>query len=131
MQASFEELQGVQGVGPRIAESVRRFVEDAHNAKIIDRLKKAGLQFEDKRRRSAKQSALTGKTVVLTGTLLSFTREQAKQMIEDAGGRVAASVSSKTDYVVVGADAGSKLDKATKLGIQIIGEDEFIRFVNS
>lgn len=131
MQASFEELQGVQGVGPRIAESVRRFVEDAHNAKIIDRLKKAGLQFEEKRRRGVKQSALTGKTVVLTGTLLSFTREQAKQMIQDAGGHVAASVSSKTDYVVVGADAGSKLDKATKLGIQTIGEEEFIRFVNS
>ena len=129
--ASFEELQGIQGVGPRIAESVRRFVDDTHNARIIDRLKKAGLQFEEKPRRSAKQSALTGKTVVLTGTLSSFTREKAKQMIEDSGGHVASSVSSKTDYVVAGADPGSKLDKAKKLGVRIVDEDEFVRLFNS
>jgi DNA ligase (NAD+) len=127
--ASFEELQGIQGVGPRIAESLRRFVGDAHNARIIDRLKKAGLQFEEKRRRNAKQSSLTGKTVVLTGTLSSLTREQAKQMIEDSGGHVSSSVSSKTDYVVAGADPGSKLDKAKKLGVQVLEEDEFIRIV--
>ena len=129
--ASFEELQGIQGVGPRIAESLRRFVDDTHNARIIDRLKKAGLQFEEKRRRSAKQSALSGKTVVLTGTLSSFTREKAKQMIEDSGGHVASSVSSKTDYVVAGVDPGSKLDKAKKLGVRIVEEDEFVRLVNS
>ncbi len=127
--ASFEELQGIQGVGPRIAESIRRFVDDAHNARIIDRLKKAGLQFEEKRRRNTKQSSLTGKTVVLTGTLSSLTREQAKQMIEDSGGHVSSSVSSKTDYVVAGADPGSKLDKAKKLGVQVLEEDEFIRIV--
>jgi DNA ligase (NAD+) len=129
--ASFEELQGIQGVGPRIAESIRRFLDDKHNARIIDRLKKAGLQFEEKRRRSAKQSALTGKTVVLTGTLPSFTRDQAKRMIEESGGHVASSVSSKTDYVVAGADPGSKLDKAKQLGVKIVGEDEFVRLVNS
>ncbi len=129
--ASFDELQGIQGVGPRIAESIRRFLDDTHNARIIDRLKKAGLQFEEKRRRSAKQSALTGKTVVLTGTLSSYTREQARQMIEDSGGHVASSVSSKTDYVVVGADPGSKHDKAKKLGVQIVEEEEFVRLVKS
>jgi len=128
--ASFEELQGIQGVGPQIAESIRRFVDDSHNARIIDRLKKAGLQFEEKRHRDAKQSALTGKTVVLTGTLSSFTREQAKQMIEDSGGHVASSVSSKTNYVVAGAEPGSKLEKAKKLGVRIVEEDEFIRLVN-
>jgi DNA ligase (NAD+) len=130
-EASFEELQGIQGVGPRIAESIRRFVDDTHNARIIDRLQKAGLQFEEKRRRSAKQSALTGKTVVLTGTLSSFTREKARQVIEDSGGHVASSVSNKTDYVVAGADPGSKLDKAKKLGVRIVEEDEFVRLVNS
>ncbi len=127
--ASFDELQGIQGVGPRIAESIRRFLDDTHNARIIDRLKKAGLQFEEKRRRSAKQSALTGKTVVLTGTLSSYTREQARQMIEDSGGHVVSSVSSKTDYVVVGADPGSKHDKAKKLGVRIVEEEEFVRLV--
>jgi DNA ligase (NAD+) len=129
--ASFEELQGIQGVGPRIAESVRRFVEDKHNLKIIERLKKAGLQFEEKQRRSVKRSALTGKTVVLTGTLSSLTRDQARQMIENSGGHVASSVSSKTDYVVVGVDPGSKLNTAQKLGVQTLREEEFIRLVES
>ena len=130
VDATVEELQDVQGVGPRIAESLRRFVDDKHNAKIMNRLKNAGLQFEEKRRRSVAQSALTGKTLVLTGTLPTLTRDQAKQMIEDAGGHVTSSVSSKTDYVVVGEDAGSKLEKARKLGIQTLGEDEFVRLVN-
>jgi DNA ligase (NAD+) len=129
--ASFEELQGIQGVGPRIAESIRRFVEDKHNLKTIERLKKAGLQFEEKQRRSVKRSALTGKTVVLTGTLTSITRDQARQMIENSGGHVASSVSSKTDYVVVGVDPGSKLTAAKKLGVQALGEEEFIRLVGS
>ena len=129
MDASFDDLQGVQGVGPRIAESVERFVGDSHNAKIIGRLKKAGLQFEEKRRRSVKQSAFTGKTVVLTGTLVSFTRDQAREMIVEAGGRVASSVSAKTDFVVVGAEAGSKLDKAQKLGIRTLDEDAFIALI--
>ncbi|MDP2887190.1 MAG: NAD-dependent DNA ligase LigA [Ignavibacteria bacterium] len=129
--ASFEELQGIQGVGPRIAESVRRFVEDKHNLKVIERLKKAGLQFEEKQRRSVRRSALTGKTVVLTGTLSSLTRDQARQMIENSGGHVASSVSSKTDYVVVGIDPGSKLNTAQKLGVQTLREEEFIRLVES
>ena len=129
--ASFEELQGIQGIGPRIAESIRRFVDDSHNARIIDRLMKAGLQFEEKRHRNANQSALTGKTLVLTGTLSSFTRDQAKQMIEDSGGHVASSVSSKTDYVVAGAEPGSKLEKAKKLGVRIVEEDEFVRLVKN
>jgi DNA ligase (NAD+) len=129
--ASLDELQGIQGVGPRIAESIRRFVEDKHNLKTIERLKKAGLQLEEKQRRSVKQSALTGKTVVLTGTLSSLTRDEARQMIENSGGHVASSVSSKTDYVVVGVDPGSKLNTAKKLGIQTLREEEFIRLVGS
>jgi DNA ligase (NAD+) len=131
IETSLEELQGIQGVGPRIAESIRRFVEDKHNLKIIERLKKAGLLFEEKQQRSVKRTALTGKTVVLTGTLSSLTREQAKQMIENSGGRVVASVSGKTDYVVVGVDPGSKLNTAKKLGVQTLREEEFIRLVGS
>ena len=131
MSASFEELQGIQGVGPRIAESLHRFVEDKHNLKIIERLKKAGLQFGEQRRRVVKQSPVTGKTLVLTGMLSTMTRDQAKQKIEELGGHVASSVSARTDFVVVGAEAGSKLDKAKKLGVQTLDEDEFLKLVNA
>lgn len=129
--ATFEELQSVQGIGPRIAESIRRFLEDKHNRKIIDRLAKSGLTLEEKKKRSARQTAFTGKTVVLTGTLEAYGREEAKSLIEERGGHVSSSVSSKTDYVVVGLDAGSKLDKAKKLGIQMLGEAEFVKLLKS
>jgi len=131
MDASFEELQGVSGVGPRIAESITRFVEDKHNRKIIDRLKKSGLQFEETKRRPTRQTPFTGKTVVLTGTLTSLTREEARQKIEESGGHVTSSVSSKTDFVIVGSDAGSKLDRAKKLGVATLEEEEFLSMVNA
>jgi DNA ligase (NAD+) len=131
VDATFEELQGIQGVGPRIAESIRRFVEDKHNQKIVGRLQKAGLQFEEKQRRPVRKSPFTGKSVVLTGTLESLTREQAKQKVEDAGGHVASSVSSKTDFVIVGTEAGSKLEKAKKLGVKTLDEKEFLRLINA
>jgi DNA ligase (NAD+) len=83
------------------------------------------------KRRAARQTAFTGKTVVLTGTLTSLTREEAKQKIEESGGHVASSVSIKTDYVIVGSDAGSKFDKARKLGVTTLGEEEFLSMVNT
>ena len=131
MNASHDDLQAIQGVGPQIADSVRRFLEDRHNTKIVEKLRKAGLQLEEKAHHVVKKSLLSGKTVVLTGTLSVLNREEAKQKIEELGGHVASSVSSKTDFVVVGADAGSKLDKAKKLGVQTIDEDEFSRLVSS
>jgi DNA ligase (NAD+) len=129
MEASYEELQGIQGVGPRIAESVCRFFEDKHNQRIIERLRKAGLQFEEKQKRSTAGAPLSGKTFVLTGTLSSFTREQAKGKIEELGGKVASSVSGATDYVVVGEETGSKLAKAKKLGIRTLDEAAFLRLI--
>ena len=129
MDASHDDLQIVQGVGPQIADSVRRFMDDRHNRRIIERLKKAGLRLEDKERRVIRQSPLNGKTLVLTGTLSSLSREEAKQRIEELGGHVASSVSNKTDYVVVGADAGSKFDKAEKLGVRTIDENEFTKLL--
>lgn len=131
MNVSFEEMQGIPGVGPRIAESIRRFVGDKHNRKIIERLKKSGVQLVETKRRAARQTVFTGKTVVITGTLASLTREEAKQKIEESGGHVASSVSSKTDYVIVGSDAGSKFDKAKKLGVETLGEEEFLSMVNT
>ena len=121
-RASQEELQEVNEVGPRIAESIAEFFSIAANRKLVERLRNAGLTLSgQKKERGTK---LAGKTFVLTGTLAHFTRDQAKKMIEEAGGKVTGSVSKKTDYVVAGADAGSKLDKAKDLGVNVIGESE-------
>jgi DNA ligase (NAD+) len=120
--AGAEELQDVNEVGPRIAESIEEFFSIAANRKLVERLREAGLTLTGKKKqRGAK---LAGKTFVLTGTLAHFTRDEAKKMIEDAGGKVTGSVSKKTDYVVAGADAGSKLDKAKELGVEVIDERE-------
>jgi DNA ligase (NAD+) len=120
--ASVEELQDVNEVGPRIAESIVEFFSNAANRKLVDRLGEAGLTFKGKKKERG--TKLAGKTFVLTGTLAHFARDEAKKMIEDAGGKVTGSVSKKTDYVVAGADAGSKLDKAKELGVAVIGEDQ-------
>jgi DNA ligase (NAD+) len=122
MKASAEELEEVNEVGPRIAESIVEFFGDEHNRKLVSDLRKAGLTFTGQKKE--KGTKLAGKTFVLTGTLSRHTRDEAKKMIEDAGGRVSGSVSKKTDYVVAGSDAGSKLDKARELGVSVIGEEE-------
>jgi DNA ligase (NAD+) len=122
MKASAEELEEVNEVGPRIAESIVEFFADEHNRKLVGDLRKAGLTFTGQKKE--KGTKLAGKTFVLTGTLSRHTRDEAKKMIEDAGGRVSGSISKKTDYVVAGSDAGSKLDKARELGVSVIGEEE-------
>jgi DNA ligase (NAD+) len=121
-RASLEELQNVNEVGPRIAESIAEFFSIAANRKLVERLGAAGLAFKGQKKE--RDTKFAGKTFVLTGTLAKYTRDQAKKMIEDAGGRVSGSVSKKTDYVVAGADAGSKLDKAKDLAVTVIDEDE-------
>ena len=118
--AGVEELQNVNEVGPRIAESIAEFFGNSANRKLVNRLRDAGLTMSGQRKERG--TKLAGKTFVLTGTLANFTRDEAKKMIEDAGGKVAGSVSKKTDYVVAGADAGSKLDKATELKVVVIDE---------
>jgi DNA ligase (NAD+) len=121
-RASQEELQDVNEVGPRIAESIVEFFNLPANRKLVERLRAAGLTLSgQKKERGTK---LAGKTFVLTGTLAKYTRDEAKKMIEDAGGKVTGSVSKKTDYVVAGTDAGSKLDKANQLGVKVIDERE-------
>src|SRR5271169_5448248 len=121
-QAGVEELQNVDEVGPRIAESIVEFFSIPANRKLIERLGEAGLVFKGKKKERG--TKLAGKTFVLTGALQKYTRDEAKKMIEDAGGKVTGSVSKKTDYVVAGADAGSKLDKAKELGVAVIDERE-------
>jgi DNA ligase (NAD+) len=116
------QLQEVQEVGPRIAASIREFFLEPKNLKLIERLRAAGLQMKGKKK--VRGTQLAGKTFVLTGTLERYTRDEAKRRIEDAGGKVSGSVSKKTDYVVAGAEAGSKLDKARELGVAVIDEQQ-------
>jgi DNA ligase (NAD+) len=120
--AGEEELQEVGEVGPRIARSILEFFQEPKNRELVEQLRKAGLKFAGKKRERG--TKLAGKTFVLTGTLAHFTREQAKKMIEDAGGRVSGSVSKKTDFVVAGEDAGSKLETAKELGVKVIREKD-------
>jgi DNA ligase (NAD+) len=127
-QAGIEELQNVDEVGPRIAESIVEFFSISANRKLIERLGEAGLAFKGKKKERG--TKLVGKTFVLTGMLARHTRDEAKKMIEGAGAKVTGSVSKKTDYVVAGTDAGSKLDKAKELGVAVIDEEEMERLVS-
>jgi len=120
-KAGEEELQQVEEVGPRIAKSIVEFFAEPKNRELVDELRAAGLTMRGKRKERG--TKLAGKTFVLTGTLPTYSRDEAKKMIEDAGGKVTGSVSKKTDYVVAGADAGSKLDKAKELEVSVIDED--------
>ncbi len=129
MSASEEELQEVNEIGPSVSASIREFFDEPKNVALVKRLGEAGLKFTGEKKQRG--TALAGKTFVLTGTLERHTRDQAKKMIEDAGGKVAGSVSKKTDYVVAGAEAGSKLDKARELGVAVIGEHEMEELVRS
>ncbi len=127
MNASQEELQEVNEVGPRIAQSIHEFFAEPRNRKLVERLRKY-LTFTGKKRERG--TALAGKTFVITGTLANYSRDAAKKLIEDAGGKVSGSVSKKTDYVVAGEEPGSKLDKARELGVQVIGEKEMEALAN-
>jgi DNA ligase (NAD+) len=127
MAASEEELQAVNEIGPRVSQSIREFFDEPKNAALVERLREAGLTFKGRKKQRA--TTLEGKTFVLTGTLERHTRDEAKKLIEDAGGKVAGSVSKRTSYVVAGAEAGSKLDKAHELGVAVIGEKEMEELV--
>ncbi len=128
MNASAEELQEVQDVGPSVSASIREFFDEPHNRELVKRLEKYGLTFKGIKK--VRGTALAGKTFVLTGTLPNYSRDAAKKMIEDAGGKVSGSVSKKTDYVVAGDDAGSKLDKARELGVKVIDEEQMVELVS-
>jgi DNA ligase (NAD+) len=127
-QADEEGLQQAEEVGPKVSESIRQFFHEPRNRELVERLRKAGLTFEHAVRKKT-GGPLTGKTFVITGTLPNLAREEAKARIESAGGKVTGSVSKKTDYVVAGADPGSKLDKANQLGIPVIGEPDLLELL--
>jgi DNA ligase (NAD+) len=128
MDAPVEAINDVPGIGGAIAEAVVGFFAEPRNRHLIERLERAGLTFSEPRATDA-GGALAGQTYVLTGTLPTLSRSEATELIEQAGGRVAGSVSKKTDAVVAGADAGGKLEKARTLGVDVIDEAELLRRV--
>jgi DNA ligase (NAD+) len=128
-EAEEEESQRAEEVGPKVAASLRRFFAERHNRSLIAKLREAGFSFHYAITR--KSGKLDGLTFVLTGTLPRLTREDAKARIESAGGKVSGSVSRKTRYVVAGDEAGSKLDKARELGVEVIGEDRLLELIGS
>ncbi|UCE39934.1 MAG: NAD-dependent DNA ligase LigA [Candidatus Aminicenantes bacterium] len=130
-QAGHEELLQIKDVGPKVAESVVFFFDQPENVELIRRLKQAGLHFVHKKGSEEGEKFLTGQTFVLTGKLSHFTREEATAIIQDLGGQVVSSVSSKTSYVIVGEAPGSKFQKAKSLGVSILDEFQFQELIDS
>jgi len=128
VEADEETLQQAEEVGPKVAHSIRQFFHERRNRELVERLRHAGLTFQHQIRKNT-GGRLAGKTFVLTGTLPNLAREDAKARIESAGGKITGSVSKKTDYVVAGADPGSKLDKAGALGIPVIDEKKLLEML--
>ncbi len=130
METSEEELQTVADVGPVVAASVVKFFREPHNRKVIERLRETGVHWDEISGSTAKTGMLVGKTFVLTGTLPGMTRDEAKEHIEAAGGKVTGSVSKKTDYVVAGEQPGSKYIKARELGVALLDESGFLELLD-
>jgi DNA ligase (NAD+) len=135
-QADMEQLQQVPDVGPIVAESIVNFFAEAHNREIINSLITpserggAGIHWDAVAAQSDATDVFIGKTFVLTGTLPTLGREDAKALIENEGGKVSGSVSKKTNFVVAGADAGSKLTKAQELGVSVIDETDLLKMLS-
>ena len=127
--ASVEELQHCEDIGPVMAESLHDFFHNPRNAVVLAKLSKAGVKPKSAVRSQKSEGPFAGKTVVVTGTLEKLSRDAAKEKLRAAGAIVTESVSKKTDYLIVGADAGSKLDKAKKLGVKTLTEEEFVNMI--
>jgi DNA ligase (NAD+) len=126
MNASVERLQRIPDVGPVVAASVRAFADQPQNQRLVDRLDAAGVNMVSQAPEPGDETGrLSGQTFVLTGTLTSMSREEATEALERLGAKVSGSVSRKTAHLVAGADAGSKLEKARELGIDILDEEQF------
>ena len=126
---AFQELDAIEGIGPSVAADIVGFFAEPHNLAILDDLEREVTATDYVRAGVAKDSPVAGKTVVFTGTLEKMTRQEAKARAETLGAHVAESVSQKTDYVVVGADPGSKAKKAAELGIAVLDEDAWLKLI--
>lgn len=129
MDATEDELQQVTDIGPIVAMSVRRFFSERHNREVIEQLRSGRVRWDEHAPAAKPSGALAGKTFVLTGTLPSLSRDDAKALIESHGGKIAGSVSKKTDFVVAGDEPGSKLERARALGIAVLDEDGLLKLV--
>ncbi len=130
-ETPYENIEAVMEIGPVIAESLKSFFDQKNNMRDIEKLCSLGVVVKEHNGAKKREGALTGKQFVLTGSLSKFSRDEAKSRIESFGGRVTASVSKRTDYIVAGKDAGSKLVKAQNLGLTIIDEEEFSKLIDS
>jgi DNA ligase (NAD+) len=131
MDASEEALLEVDDVGPVVATSLRTFFDQPHNREVVEQLRACGLHWEESEPELRAPKPLAGKTFVITGTLPTLSRDEAKDKLEAAGAKVAGSVSKKTDYVVAGAEAGSKLEKANLLGVNVIDEEGMLEILQN
>ncbi|HEY0665176.1 MAG TPA: NAD-dependent DNA ligase LigA [Gallionella sp.] len=131
MNAGAEELLQVPDVGPVVAQSIADFFAEAHNREVVQQLRAQGVHWEEHEGASTQAMPLSGKTFVLTGTLPTMSRDEARAALEALGAKVAGSVSKKTDYVVAGAEAGSKLDKARELNVTVIDEQQLLELLNT
>ncbi len=128
--AAYDELQNIYEVGPKVAQSIVSFFQQGNNRKVIEKLKKAGVKPRVEEAARAR-SEISGKSFVFTGMLASFTRSKAESLVKKLGGKISSSVSKNTNYVVAGAEPGSKYDKAQKLGVAILTEEEFKKLIQA
>jgi len=127
---SLEDLQNLEDVGPKVAGSVHHFFSNKDNIKLLEELEKIGLQLQNQKKQLSSSGNLRDQTFLFTGTLPTLKRSDAEAMVEDNGGQILGGVSAKLNYLVVGEDAGSKLDKAKKLNsVKIISEEEFLKMI--
>lgn len=132
MNSTAADLMEVEDIGPIVAENIYTFFRQPHNVAVIGKLTEAGVRWPEHRYKVAvSPQHLIGKTFVLTGSLDAMTRDEAKEKLQSLGAKVITSVSGNTDYVIVGADAGSKATKATQLGLNILNEKQFLKMINS
>lgn len=130
LAAGAESLQQVRDVGPVVAQSIVDFLAEAHNREVIAQLRAGGVHWPEHEQRRTAELPFSGKTFVLTGTLAAMSRDEAREKLEALGAKVSGSVSKKTDYVVAGAEAGNKLDKAQELGVALLDEQQFLALLN-
>jgi DNA ligase (NAD+) len=129
-QAEWEEIADIDGIGEKTAQSVKNFLANDKNLGVIGKLQQAGVNLQrDKRSHPAVEPVFDGQTFVFTGSLQNFSRDDVADMVRKHGGKTSSSVSKNTDFVVAGSDPGSKLEKARKLGIKILSEDEFLEML--
>jgi DNA ligase (NAD+) len=129
LAASEEQLAQVEDFGPVRAKNTHTFLHSSANKKLISELKELGLKMTEEPRHTPAASSLAGKTVVVTGTLKNYSRKEIEDLVKELGGKASGSVSKKTDFIVAGEEAGSKLDKAKELGVKVLTEEEFQKLV--